>query len=77
MARHNFLIQRHISGPDGADANCEGKCAGWIDCGTRSRQHSDEFGNTGFANVEDARADIADLRKHNPQHSYRIIQIIS
>lgn len=77
MARHNYLIQRHVAGPDGADANCPGKGAEWRDCGNLEANHADAFGNTGIHTHASAVRQIASLREGFPEDTYRIIQIIS
>jgi hypothetical protein len=78
MARHNFLLQRHVQGPDGRDANCPGKGAEWRDTGTgMHRGHRDSYGNTGYGKLSEARADARRMRKLYPETAYRIIQIIS
>lgn len=75
MAKFNYLIQRHVGGPDGANANCFGMGAEWRDCGTGDVHHADRFGNTGYGSLTEARADLAAVRKRNPEYTYRLIQI--
>jgi ribulose bisphosphate carboxylase small subunit len=78
MARHNFLIQRHVQGPDGSNANVSGKGAEWRDLGTGyTRSAPDAFGNTGYSNREQALEALADCRRNYPKEAYRVIQIIS
>lgn len=77
MARHNILIQRHVAGPDGADANVPGKCAKWSDCGTSDYKAKDRHGNTGFGdNIKEARRQVQCLRVDHPREVYRLVQII-
>lgn len=78
MARHNFLIQRHINGPDGSNANCPGNCAEWRDLGTGHYTASrDAFGNAGFGTLEEARASLESYLRDYPTTPCRIIQIVS
>lgn len=78
MARHNFLIQKHINGPDGSDANCTGQGAEWRDLGTGSYAGSrDAFGNIGFGTLEEARESLASHLSLYPTPPCRIIQIVS
>lgn len=78
MARHNYLIQKHIYGPDGSDVNCSGDGAAWRDLGTGDEWFSlDEFGNSGFGSLAEARESMeAHLRRY-PTPPCRIIQIVS
>lgn len=78
MARHNYLIQKHVNGPDGSDANCAGDGAEWRDLGTGTYAGSkDQFGNVGFATLADAKQSLADHLSRYPTPPCRIIQIVS
>lgn len=78
MARHNYLIQKHVGGPDGSDANCRGNGAEWRDLGTGTIGGSrDAFGNIGFGTLEEARQSLADHLRQYPTPPCRIIQIVS
>jgi len=78
MARHNFLIQLHMRGPDGANANVTGAGAEWRDCGTGyDHPDPDAFGNIGYSDLALARASIEKQRTSYPENAYRLIQIIS
>uniref|UniRef100_A0AAU6W1A5 Uncharacterized protein n=1 Tax=Pseudomonas phage Drael01 TaxID=3138533 RepID=A0AAU6W1A5_9VIRU len=76
MARHLYLIQRHIGGdnsgtPDSSIANTE-----WRDCGTACSTLPDAYGNEGYPSLQEARSAVAVLRDSQPYEAYRLIQIV-
>ena len=76
MARHLYLIQRHVGGdnsgtPDSSIANAE-----WRDCGTACSAVADAYGNEGYPSLQEARSAVVDLRNNHPDEAYRLIQIV-
>lgn len=76
MARHLYLIQRHIGGdnsgtPDSSIANAE-----WRDCGTCGTTLPDAYDNEGYPSLQEARTAVESLRRHHPDEAYRLIQIV-
>lgn len=77
MARHNYLIQRHMSGDNKGNPTV-GEFVHWRDNGVWSAaRHEDAFGNTGIATIKEAREVLAEARAAYPECTYRIIQIVS
>ena len=77
MARHNYLIQRYVTGDNNGNPSL-GVRVEWMDNGPFDGTHRrDSFGNMGHATIEEAREAIQFARKTWPQNTYRIIQIVS
>lgn len=77
MARHNYLVQRHMSG-DNKGNPMVGEFDHWRDNGVWSTaQRKDGFGNVGIATIKEARKALDEARVAFPSYTYRIIQIVS
>lgn len=77
MARHNYLIQRHVGGDNNGNPS-SGVQVDWRDAGPFHGTHTrDSYGNMGHATLKEARSVVKAARKAHPGNTYRIIQIVS